>query len=63
MFNISFMIGIKRYIGHKSLEEQTLSGQKVCLTFFDSVTYPSDLGHWLSRSRVIFTFLFWVECN
>ena len=30
--NISFMSCIKRYIGHKSLEDQTLSGRNGCLT-------------------------------
>ena len=33
MFNISFMTCMKRYIGHKSLEDQTLSRRNGCLTF------------------------------
>ena len=38
MFNISFITYIKKYIGHKSLEDQTLFGQNGCLTSFHSVT-------------------------
>ena len=64
MYNISFMTCITQYIGHKSLEDQTLSGQNGCLTSSHSVTQPLDLGLWLSRySLVIFFFFFLVECN
>ena len=38
MFNISFMTCIKGYIGHKSLEDQTLSRWNGCLTPSHSVT-------------------------
>ena len=38
MFNISFITYIKKYIGHKSLEDQTLFEQNGCLTPFHSVT-------------------------
>ena len=54
MFNISFITCIKRYIGHKSLEDQTLSGRNGCLTPSHSVTQPPDLGLWLSRSSLVF---------
>ena len=62
MFNMSFMACIKRYIDHKSLEDQTLSGQNRCLTPSYSVTQYPDLGLWLSRSSFVYI-LFWVECN
>ena len=32
IFNILFMTYIKKYIGHKCLEDQTLSRQNGCLT-------------------------------
>ena len=54
MFNISFMTCIRNYIGHKSLEDQTLSRQNGCLTPSHSVTQPSDLGFWFSRSSLVF---------
>ena len=62
MFNISFMTCIKRYISHKSLEDQTLSRRNGCLIHSHSVTQPPDLGLWISRSSIVFI-LFWVECN
>ena len=62
MFNISFMTCIKRYISHKSLEDQTLSRRNGCLIHSHSVTQPPDLGLWISRSSLVFI-LFWVECN
>ena len=54
MFNISFMTCIRKYIGHKSLEDQTLSGRNGCLTPSHSVTQPPDLGFWFSRSSLVF---------
>ena len=62
MFNISFMTCIKWYIGHKILEDQTLSRWNGCLTPSHSVTQPPNLDLWLSRSSFVFV-LFWVECN
>ena len=54
MFNISFMTCIKWYIGHKSLEDQTLSERNRYLAPSHSLTQPLDLGLWLSRSSLIF---------
>ena len=62
MFNLSFMTCIRKYIGHKSLEDQTLSGWNGCLTPSHSVTQPSALSFWFSSSRLCL-YLFWVECN
>ena len=56
MFNTSFMTCMKWYIGHKSLEDQTLSGRNGCLTPSHSVTQPPDLGLWLSRSSLVFIY-------
>ena len=56
MFNISFITCIKRYIGHNSLENLTLSGQNGCLTPSYSVTQPPNLGLWLSRSSLVFIY-------
>ena len=56
MFNISFITCIKRYIGHQSLEDQTLSGRNGCLTPSYSITQPSNLGLWLSRSSIVFIY-------
>ena len=56
MFNVLFMTCIKRYIGPKSLEDQTLSGRNGCLTPSHSVTQPPDLGLWLSRSSLVFIY-------
>ena len=58
MFNISFMTCIKRYIGHKSLEDQTLSGRNRCLAPSHFVIQPLDLSLWLSKSSLVFTFYF-----
>ena len=55
MFNISFMTCIKRYISHKSLEDQTLFGQNGFLTPH-SVTQPPNLGLWLGRSSLVFIY-------
>ena len=38
MFNISFMTCMRWYIGHKSLEDQTLFGRNECLTPSHSIT-------------------------
>ena len=38
VYNISFMSCIKGYTGHKSLEDQTLSGWNGCLTPSHSIT-------------------------
>ena len=62
MFNISLTRCTKRYIGQKSLENQTVSGRNGCLIPSYSVTQPSDLGFWISRSSIVFI-LFLVECN
>ena len=62
MFNTSFMTYIKRYIGHKSLEDQTLSGRNGCLTPSHFVTQPPNLDLQLSRSSLVFI-LFWTKCN
>ena len=56
MFNISFLTCIRKYIGHKSLEDQTFSRQNGCLTPSYSVTQPSDLGFWFSRSSLVFIY-------
>ena len=55
MFNISFMTCIKRYISHKSLEDQTLFGRNGFLTPH-SVTQPPNLGLWLGRSSLVFIY-------
>ena len=57
MFNISCMTSIAQYIGHKSLEDQTLSGRNGCLRPSHSVTQPLDLAFWFSRSNLIFVCL------
>ena len=56
MYNISFMTCITQYIGHKSLEDQTLSGQNGCLSLTPChfLTQPPNLGLWLSRSSLVF---------
>ena len=56
MFNISFVTCIRKYIGHKSLEDQILFGQNGCLTPSHSITQPSDLGFWFSRSSLVFIY-------
>ena len=56
MFNISFITCIKKYTGHKSLEDQTSSGWNGCLTPSHSITQPLDLGLWLSRSSLVFIY-------
>ena len=43
IYNISFITCIKGYIGHKSLEDQTLSRWNGCLTYSHSVTQPLNL--------------------
>ena len=48
------MTCIKRFIGYKSQENQTLFGRNRCLTPSHSVTQLLDFGHWLSRSSLIF---------
>ena len=58
MLNISFIACIKGYIGHKSLEDQTLSWQNGCLIPSHFVTQPPNLGLWISRSKPCLSFYF-----
>ena len=53
----------KGYIGHQSLEDQTLFGQNGCLTPSHSVTQPPNLVLLDRQTCALSFFYFWVECN